>query len=80
MAGGARPLTAGHRDRRRVASPQGRGGGHCTRPARVAGDNPDASPGEKMSALTTDWFFRIPAIRLAEARAGQIRSVWGRIR
>ncbi|MDQ1033992.1 para-nitrobenzyl esterase [Streptomyces sp. V3I8] len=34
-------------------------------------DDPDASPGELLSALTTDWFFRIPAIRLAEARAGQ---------
>ncbi|WP_216590013.1 carboxylesterase/lipase family protein [Streptomyces brasiliscabiei] len=34
-------------------------------------DNPDASPGEMLSALTTDWFFRLPAIRLAEARAGQ---------
>ncbi|OQR65599.1 carboxylesterase [Streptomyces maremycinicus] len=34
-------------------------------------DNPDASPGEMLSALTTDWFYRLPAIRLAEARAVQ---------
>jgi para-nitrobenzyl esterase len=28
---------------------------------------PDASPGELLAAIITDWFFRIPAIRLAEA-------------
>jgi para-nitrobenzyl esterase len=27
-------------------------------------------PGQSMAALVTDWFFRIPAIRLVEARAG----------
>jgi para-nitrobenzyl esterase len=31
---------------------------------------PGATPGELMEAVVTDWFFRIPAIRLAEARAG----------
>lgn len=30
---------------------------------------PGASAGEVMSAIATDWFFRIPAIRLAEAHA-----------
>jgi para-nitrobenzyl esterase len=30
---------------------------------------PGASAGEVMSAMVTDWFFRIPAIRLAEAHA-----------
>jgi para-nitrobenzyl esterase len=30
---------------------------------------PDESPGELVCAIGTDWFFRIPAIRLAEARA-----------
>lgn len=30
---------------------------------------PGASAGEIMSAMVTDWFFRIPAIRLAEAHA-----------
>jgi para-nitrobenzyl esterase len=29
---------------------------------------PQATPGDLLSALITDWFFRIPAIRLAEAR------------
>ena len=33
-------------------------------------NRPDASPGEVLAALATDWMFRIPAIRLAEARAG----------
>jgi para-nitrobenzyl esterase len=28
---------------------------------------PQATPGDLLSALVTDWFFRIPAIRLAEA-------------
>jgi para-nitrobenzyl esterase len=30
---------------------------------------PQATPGDLLSALITDWFFRIPAIRLAEAHA-----------
>jgi para-nitrobenzyl esterase len=29
--------------------------------------HPDASAGELLAAIVTDWFFRIPAIRLAEA-------------
>ena len=28
---------------------------------------PDASAGELLTSILTDWFFRIPAIRLAEA-------------
>ncbi|MFD2416326.1 carboxylesterase/lipase family protein [Amycolatopsis pigmentata] len=32
---------------------------------------PDASPGDLMAALATDWFYRLPAIRLAEAREGR---------
>jgi para-nitrobenzyl esterase len=31
-------------------------------------NRPDASPGDLLEAIVTDWFFRIPAIRLAEAR------------
>jgi para-nitrobenzyl esterase len=30
---------------------------------------PQASPGDLLGALITDWFFRIPSIRLAEAQA-----------
>lgn len=30
---------------------------------------PDASAGELLAAIVTDWFFRIPAIRMAEAHA-----------
>jgi para-nitrobenzyl esterase len=30
----------------------------------------DGTPGERFCAIATDWFLRIPAIRLAEARAG----------
>jgi para-nitrobenzyl esterase len=33
---------------------------------------PDATPGELYEAVMTDWFFRIPAIRLLEARAHHI--------
>ena len=31
---------------------------------------PTATPGELLVAAATDWFFRVPAVRLAEARAG----------
>jgi len=31
---------------------------------------PTATPGELMIAVASDWFFRLPALRLAEARAG----------
>ncbi|MFF9198410.1 carboxylesterase/lipase family protein [Streptomyces sp. NPDC014779] len=31
---------------------------------------PDATPGELLDAVATDWFYRIPAIRLAEAVPG----------
>ncbi len=33
---------------------------------------PDASPGELMIAIMTDWFFRIPAVRIAEARPAHV--------
>ena len=37
---------------------------------RVYRDNrPSASPGDVLAAVITDWFFRVPAIRVAEARA-----------
>jgi para-nitrobenzyl esterase len=29
---------------------------------------PDASPGELLTAALTDWFYRVPAVRVAEAR------------
>jgi para-nitrobenzyl esterase len=32
-------------------------------------NRPGAKPGEVMSAMVTDWFFRIPAVRLAEAHS-----------
>jgi para-nitrobenzyl esterase len=32
-------------------------------------NRPDASAGDILAAVVTDWFFRIPAIRVAEARA-----------
>lgn len=32
--------------------------------------SPEASPGDLKAALATDWFYRVPAIRLAEAREG----------
>ncbi len=33
------------------------------------GNRPDASPGDILAAVISDWFFRIPPIRVAEARA-----------
>jgi para-nitrobenzyl esterase len=38
-------------------------------PTYRAAVGPDASPGELLAAMSTDWLFRIPAIRMAEARA-----------
>jgi para-nitrobenzyl esterase len=32
------------------------------------GNRPGASPGDLMAAVVSDWFFRVPAIRVAEAR------------
>jgi para-nitrobenzyl esterase len=32
-------------------------------------NRPDAGPGDLLAAVISDWFFRIPAIRVAEARA-----------
>jgi para-nitrobenzyl esterase len=31
-------------------------------------DRPEASPGDLLAAVISDWFFRVPAIRVAEAR------------
>jgi para-nitrobenzyl esterase len=35
---------------------------------------PDATPGELLADISTDWFFRLPAIRVAEAQAGAAGS------
>jgi para-nitrobenzyl esterase len=32
-------------------------------------NRPDAAPGDVLAAMITDWYFRVPAIRMAEARA-----------
>ncbi len=39
-------------------------------------DLPDATPGELMMAIYTDWFFRIPAVRLSEARSALGRDTY----
>ncbi|MCO1656550.1 carboxylesterase/lipase family protein [Pseudonocardia humida] len=39
-------------------------------------NRPDARPGDLMAAIVTDWFFRIPALRVAEARAGATAPTW----
>jgi para-nitrobenzyl esterase len=38
--------------------------------ATYSAEHPDASPGDLRAAVATDWFYRLPAIRLAEARKG----------
>ena len=38
------------------------------------GNRPGASPGDLLAAVISDWFFRIPAIRVAEARAASAGS------
>jgi len=37
---------------------------------------PGASPGEVLMALSTDWFFRVPSIRLAEAVLARGQRAW----
>ena len=35
-------------------------------------NRPGASPGDLLAAVITDWFFRVPPIRVAEARSGAV--------
>ncbi|WP_328497663.1 carboxylesterase/lipase family protein [Streptomyces sp. NBC_00414] len=44
--------------------------------AAYRAERPDASPGELFAALVTDWFYRLPAIRLAEQRSGGAGSTF----
>lgn len=39
-------------------------------------ERPEASPGDLASAVATDWYYRIPGIRLAEAREGSPGGTW----
>ncbi len=39
-------------------------------------NRPDDSPGDVMAAVVTDWFFAVPAIRHAEARAAGGGTTW----
>jgi para-nitrobenzyl esterase len=39
-------------------------------------NRPGASAGDILAAVVTDWFFAIPAIRVAEARAGRGSRTW----
>ena len=39
-------------------------------------NRPGASAGDILAAVVSDWFFAIPAIRVAEARAGRGASTW----
>ena len=39
-------------------------------------NRPQASPGDLLAAVGSDWFFRVPAIRVAEARAGAPAATW----
>lgn len=38
--------------------------------ATYRAEYPDSSPGDLLAALATDWYYRLPAVRLAEARSG----------
>jgi para-nitrobenzyl esterase len=38
--------------------------------AVYSGNRPSGSAGDVLAAVITDWFFRVPAIRVAEARSG----------
>ena len=43
---------------------------------RYRAARPGQSPGEVLAAISTDWFFRIPALRVAEARQGAQGRTW----
>jgi para-nitrobenzyl esterase len=43
---------------------------------RYTENRPGCSPGDVLTAISTDRVFRIPAIRLAEAQAAQGRPTW----
>jgi para-nitrobenzyl esterase len=38
--------------------------------------HPGASPGDLLAALQTDWYWRIPAIRLADAHTKHSQTTW----
>src|SRR3984957_14040743 len=42
--------------------------------AVYSGNRPSGSAGDVVAAVITDWFFRVPAIRVAEARSGSGRT------
>jgi para-nitrobenzyl esterase len=37
---------------------------------------PDASPGDVLASVISDWFFIVPALRVAESRAGTGATTW----
>jgi para-nitrobenzyl esterase len=39
-------------------------------------NRPDARPGDLLAAILTDWFYRVPAVRVAEARTGSTAPTW----
>ncbi|WP_433286965.1 carboxylesterase/lipase family protein [Pseudonocardia sp. CA-142604] len=39
-------------------------------------NRPDARPGDLLAAIVSDWFYRVPAVRVAEARSGSTASTW----
>ncbi|GAA1324769.1 carboxylesterase/lipase family protein [Pseudonocardia xinjiangensis] len=39
-------------------------------------NRPDARPGDLLAAILTDWFYRVPAVRVAEARTGGTAPTW----
>jgi para-nitrobenzyl esterase len=39
-------------------------------------NRPGSSPGDLLAAIVTDWSFRVPALRVAEARAGRGAPTW----
>ncbi len=44
--------------------------------AHYRANRPGASPGDVLAALVTDWFFAVPALRVAEARAASEGGTW----
>jgi para-nitrobenzyl esterase len=63
------PGTIGLIDEPTLAAGAGAYGLSAPGVAAYVADRPGASPGDVLAAVISDWFFRVPAIRVAETRA-----------
>ncbi len=70
------PGVIGHIDDTMLAAAAGGYGLSGDGLAVYRASRPGASAGDVMAAVASDWFFRVPGIRVAEARAGGPAPTW----